>query len=608
MTFKNRSTQLRQGFNLALGEGVTEKLKFTRSIILKKNKSIRLSSLIGLGVAALLASACAPQAVEFKLADAAATMGQNPVLNTTQATALSGTGGKLNERLNKGFVSSILASQGPSESEAKISATAATDAKPPRPTKSLSQSDSYAKIRAMYDARTSRTVTDLIQLEKKRKALGSKATHQQISAQAGSSMYTATELRRAQTATAYQYGSTDEWYKIEVQVGRPRVSIFLDFSDLDADLDLYLYNSVGSLIESSTDTGDGEFIDRDLGEGTYYVKIRRYGTGAYSARYSIYWDAEQRSPYLDDDSYERNDSRFSAFDLTAHPGRWLSNILGSGIQADDDYYKVTIGGVEQQKLRIYLNFENDDGDIDLRLENSSGVVLSRSNQSSRDDEYIEYTVNPGTYYIVAYYGNNGNEYDMMYTKEVVYNPLFDPAVFVASTYARLNPDLGLHGVISELQLRAHWLANGIREGRTASDTFSSKVYLAKYADLRAAFGPTNYDAAIKHYMSYGKREGRTALPSGPAVNPLLDSKVFNWTTYLDLNADLRAHGVTTEVAAVQHWLAYGVREGRKAHAGFHSVRYLANYADLRAAFGAAGFQAAIQHFVKYGSAEGRSGL
>jgi Ca2+-binding RTX toxin-like protein len=70
------------------------------------------------------------------------------------------------------------------------------------------------------------------------------------------------------------------------------------------------------------------------------------------------------------------------------------------------------------------------------------------------------------------------------------------------------------------------------EGR--SITFDAKMYLAKYADLRAAFG-NDIVAATKHYITNGFAEGRTLDLSGngtlmgSASNDVLDGGAGNDT-------------------------------------------------------------------------------
>ena len=86
--------------------------------------------------------------------------------------------------------------------------------------------------------------------------------------------------------------------------------------------------------------------------------------------------------------------------------------------------------------------------------------------------------------------------------------IYSSSVFNWQFYLEANPDLGKAGLTTEAQARAHWRDSGRREGRQATSGFSVKRYLAKYADLRDAYG-TNFTAAIDHYLTQGLGEGRT---------------------------------------------------------------------------------------------------
>jgi hypothetical protein len=72
---------------------------------------------------------------------------------------------------------------------------------------------------------------------------------------------------------------------------------------------------------------------------------------------------------------------------------------------------------------------------------------------------------------------------------------------------------------------------------------------------------------------------------------------------------LRQHPeLASAEAAKKHWLSTGIGNGDKASSIFHSTEYLAQYPDLRAAFGAKGYAAAIEHYVSHGRKVGRLGL
>lgn len=95
-------------------------------------------------------------------------------------------------------------------------------------------------------------------------------------------------------------------------------------------------------------------------------------------------------------------------------------------------------------------------------------------------------------------------------------------------------------------------------------TFNYKTYADTYADLKAAFG---YDAAAlyNHYLSYGKAEGRTAVFTENAQNTAAESlETFDYKAYADTYADLKAAFGYNATALYNHYLSYGKAEGRVA--------------------------------------------
>ena len=126
-----------------------------------------------------------------------------------------------------------------------------------------------------------------------------------------------------------------------------------------------------------------------------------------------------------------------------------------------------------------------------------------------------------------------------------------------------------------------------------SKVFNPKQYLSFYPDLQKAFG-TNYQAATNHWLTYGISEGRRG------------SQVFDPKFYLGTYPDLQqAFGATNYQAAITHWLTHGISEGRKSSPAFDVRYYLGTYPDLQQAFGATNYQAAITHWLTHGIPEGR---
>ncbi len=134
-------------------------------------------------------------------------------------------------------------------------------------------------------------------------------------------------------------------------------------------------------------------------------------------------------------------------------------------------------------------------------------------QISSGDILYMYSV-PGTYVPVEaltklYTEGNLNGYCY---KIVTGQPLtsVDMApVFDAAYYYQQNPDL--HGAVpnDEVSLFAHFLSNGLKEGRVASKEFNPSIYKTNYPSIKAAYGD-NWPMYYHHYLTYGKEGSFTA--------------------------------------------------------------------------------------------------
>jgi len=80
--------------------------------------------------------------------------------------------------------------------------------------------------------------------------------------------------------------------------------------------------------------------------------------------------------------------------------------------------------------------------------------------------------------------------------------------------------------------------------------------------------------------------------------------VLDTAFYLGHYADLKAAFGSNETAARDHWLRYGLQEGRQSSVAFSIKDYVARYDDLQEAFGA-DYRAALDHWLTFGREEQR---
>lgn len=222
-----------------------------------------------------------------------------------------------------------------------------------------------------------------------------------------------------------------DWFEIAIPANVATLEATLFHFETDGDMDLSLSSKEGPLHFVADDGGDEEKITwEDPIPGRYALTVTGQNRGNF---YNLLWDLT-----FSEDNYEDNDSLAEAFDLTGNERRSLSKLEGTGIQQDEDWYRIE-AGPDSAELRVTATFSHDEGDIDIALYNASGSILRRS-ISSDDNESIVYPNPPvGEYFVRVYFGNEGNEYDLSWASlsqaEIDAIPVGDDAYELNNTQA-----------------------------------------------------------------------------------------------------------------------------------------------------------------------------
>lgn len=203
-----------------------------------------------------------------------------------------------------------------------------------------------------------------------------------------------------------------DWFKITVPSNVAKLEATLFHYTADGDMDLRLSRLNGPILFTANDGGNTETIVWDADSptlptaGQYALTVYGENRGNF---YNLLWELT----YFED-NYEQNDTFAAAYDLTGHERRFLNKLNGTGIQADEDWYRIS-ANADTVELRVDLTFTHADGDIDVALHNASGSIIQRS-ITTTNNEQISYPNPPvGDYYVRVYYGNAGNEYDMIWS-------------------------------------------------------------------------------------------------------------------------------------------------------------------------------------------------
>ncbi|SMH41401.1 right-handed parallel beta-helix repeat-containing protein [Azospirillum agricola] len=161
---------------------------------------------------------------------------------------------------------------------------------------------------------------------------------------------------------------------------------------------------------------------------------------------------------------------------------------------------------------------------------------------------------------------------------------FDPLRYLAS-----NPDLaGVYGTDTAAATR-HYLAYGRSEGRPTA-SFDPVSYMGMNPDVVAAYGYST-SAATWHYLMWGKAAGRP-------------TEGFDALSYIAANPAVADAYGADPIMGLHHYLTWGKAAGM-SDAGFDGLAYIASYDDLMKTYGANASMGAF-HYVQWGRQAGRT--
>ena len=182
------------------------------------------------------------------------------------------------------------------------------------------------------------------------------------------------------------------------------------------------------------------------------------------------------------------------------------------------------------------------------------------------------------------------------------------AVYNYSEYIAKYSDLKKFYSNDDAGALVHFVNYGMKESRVAISTFDVTKYRMRYYDLRNAFG-SDLKQYYLHYIQYGQKEKRIATGDTyyggvTARNGIEYSAVYDYNYYITKQSDIKTVFGYDDKAALDHFITYGMKEGRQAKETFSVKVYKANYSDLRNAFGS-DLKQYYLHYINYGKKEGR---
>ena len=177
------------------------------------------------------------------------------------------------------------------------------------------------------------------------------------------------------------------------------------------------------------------------------------------------------------------------------------------------------------------------------------------------------------------------------------------------TYLKNYPDLKEHNINNEEKAYKHYLEYGKNEGRIYYDLEKIKyfdwiTYLNNYPDLKE-HGIDTEEKAKDHYLNKGMKEYRVFYNLNDSIY-----NDFDWKKYVSENSDLNNLGLN-KIDTIFHWLNYGNKEGRTFYKysskglplDFVWNEYISLYKDLKDSIH--NEDDAIEHYLNHGIYEGR---
>ncbi|MDB9529518.1 GDSL-type esterase/lipase family protein [Oscillatoria sp. CS-180] len=153
----------------------------------------------------------------------------------------------------------------------------------------------------------------------------------------------------------------------------------------------------------------------------------------------------------------------------------------------------------------------------------------------------------------------------------------------------------------------HFLSSGVVEGRIPHAFFDEDLYLLANPDVKAVVESGAIASGLQHYVASGFNEGRDSLGMSVKIGGIQMSNLFDEDFYLnqfsDIDAAVKAGGFSY---GYEHFLRFGVAEGRSPSLYYDEALYLNLNPDVKNAVDNGAFQSGLEHYLLAGHIENRT--
>jgi hypothetical protein len=190
-------------------------------------------------------------------------------------------------------------------------------------------------------------------------------------------------------------------------------NLAITLSNLAGDYDLYLYNSAGTQLGSSTagSTTNESISLASQAAGTYYIKVIGY-SGAFSTTVCYSLNAGSTVATGCQSSYDNSTNGTTSGAATIPFNTNITGLINPSGDIDNYKFVITTGGT------ITVSLSTLPADFDLKLLNSAGTQVGISQNGSTTTESVSYTAAAGTYYAQVYGYNGALSASTCYTLKV----------------------------------------------------------------------------------------------------------------------------------------------------------------------------------------------
>ena len=192
----------------------------------------------------------------------------------------------------------------------------------------------------------------------------------------------------------------------------------VNFFHATGDIDMIVYSDTGTEIARSVSVTNNESITVSANEGDNFV-VHVYGYNGATNDYTLEVDQPDRI-----DDYEPNDSIAEAIFIDT-PGMMTFIPDLSVHTGNQDYFEFV--AARDGQLKVHLDFEHDQGNIDARVIDVNGNVVASSSRDETaadpDHEHLQWEATAGATYYVHVFGADATVANPLYSLMIEQPPM-----------------------------------------------------------------------------------------------------------------------------------------------------------------------------------------